>query len=372
GDAGARDLRSGSRSRQAHRQAGGARGDGSAHRHQSRARPGQGEYRCHGAGSRAREREERQVSGRHHDRAPAGVVARRRDRSERGVLFLRHQRSDADHLRHQPRRRRELSRHLPGARRPAERSLRVRRPRRRGGIDAHRRRTRPQDAAEAQSGHLRRARRRPGLGRILPRDRPRLCLVLAVPCAHRPPRGRPGRARQDGGGRGVTTRPRAAGSDMSEDASGAEAAAPAVSQAQLQKAEAYVEAEEGVVNRLFGWAGRLVTSVAGAMCLLHLYAAVAGAWPFTDFPIIATQPLRYAHVAFVLMLSFLLFPLSARFRDRIRWWDIAAGVMGAAILVYAIEGGEEFTDRATMPTHLDVVLGVVFIILLLEATRRTT
>ena len=126
---------------------------------------------------------------------------------------------------------------------------------------------------------------------------------------------------------------------MSEDASGAEPAAPAVSQAQLQKAEAYVEAEEGVVNRLFGWAGSLVTSIAVAMSLFHLYAAVAGAWPFTDFPIIATQPLRYAHVAFVLMLSFLLFPLSARFRDRIRWWDIAAGIMGAAILIYAIEGG---------------------------------
>src|SRR5215467_1410556 len=86
-------------------------------------------------------------------------------------------------------------------------------------------------------------------------------------------------------------------------------------------------------------------------------------------PIITTQPLRYAHVAFVLMLSFLLFPMSARFRDRTRWWDIAAGVMGAAILVYVVEGGEEFTDRATMPTHLDVVLGVIFIILLLEATR---
>ena len=72
------------------------------------------------------------------------------------------------------------------------------------------------------------------------------------------------------------------------------------------------------------------------------------------------------------MLSFLLVPLSARFRNRIRWWDIAAGVLAAAILVYAIEGGEEFTDRATMPTQLDVVLGVVFIVLLLEATRRTT
>src|SRR5213078_2665102 len=141
---------------------------------------------------------------------------------------------------------------------------------------------------------------------------------------------------------------------------------------QLQKAEAYVEAEEGVVNRLVGWAGRLVTSIAVAMSLFHLYAAIAGAWPFTDFPIITTQPLRYAHVAFVLMLSFLLFPLAARFRDRIRLWDVAAGIAAAAILVYAIEGGEEFTDRATMPTQLDVVLGVIFIVLLLEATRRTT
>jgi TRAP-type uncharacterized transport system fused permease subunit len=77
-------------------------------------------------------------------------------------------------------------------------------------------------------------------------------------------------------------------------------------------------------------------------------------------------------VAFVLILSFLLFPVSARFRDHIRWFDVVAGFVSAAILIYAIEGGEEFTDRATSPTQLDVVLGVTFMILLLEATRRTT
>src|SRR3954449_5747817 len=159
---------------------------------------------------------------------------------------------------------------------------------------------------------------------------------------------------------------------MSEDVTRAVGAAAAVSEDRLRKAEAYVEAEDGVVNRLVGWAGTLVTSIAVTMSLFHLYAAIAGAWPFTDFPIITTQPLRYAHVAFVLMLCFLLFPMAARFRNHIRWWDVAAGIAGAAILIYAIEGGEEFTDRATMPTPLDVVLGVVFIILLLEATRRTT
>jgi TRAP transporter 4TM/12TM fusion protein len=140
----------------------------------------------------------------------------------------------------------------------------------------------------------------------------------------------------------------------------------------FKKAEVYIEAEEGALNRLSGFAGTAVMSVAVAMSLFHLYAAVAGAWPFRDFPIIPTQPLRYAHVAFVLILSFLLFPMLRRFRDRIRWWDILFGVAGAAILLYAIEGGEDFTDRATLPNRLDIILGLIFIVLLLEATRRTT
>ena len=110
------------------------------------------------------------------------------------------------------------------------------------------------------------------------------------------------------------------------------------------------------------------------MSLFHLYAAIAGAWPFGWAPIIPTQPLRYAHVAFVLVLSFLLFPMAMRFRNRIRWWDVVLGLAGAAILVYAIQGGDDFTDRAMLadadPRRLG--LGGIFIVLLLEATRRTT
>jgi TRAP transporter 4TM/12TM fusion protein len=138
---------------------------------------------------------------------------------------------------------------------------------------------------------------------------------------------------------------------------------PAVSEEKLRKAEAYVEAEEGVVNRLSGWSGTLVTSIAVAMTLFHLYAA---------YDIVPTQPLRYTHVAFVMVLCFLSFPLAERFRNRIRWWDAAAAVTSVAILAYAIWGGEDFTDRATSPTQLDVTLGVIFIVLLLEATRRTS
>src|SRR5882724_2255367 len=137
----------------------------------------------------------------------------------------------------------------------------------------------------------------------------------------------------------------------------------AISDEALRKAEEFVEAEEGAANRLVGWAGIIVTVIAVAMTLFHLYAA---------YDIVPTQPLRYTHVAFVLVLAFLLFPIAARFRNRVQLWDVVAAAAAVAILVYAIWGGEDFTDRATTPTQLDVALGVIFIVLLLEATRRTS
>ena len=86
-----------------------------------------------------------------------------------------------------------------------------------------------------------------------------------------------------------------------------------VSNEALLKAEAYIEADEGATNRLMGWAGRISTAIAVVMSLFHLYAAYA---------IVPTQELRYTHVAFTLVLSFLLFPLATRFRNRVRWWDV--------------------------------------------------
>src|SRR6266481_4675834 len=132
--------------------------------------------------------------------------------------------------------------------------------------------------------------------------------------------------------------------------SGQSADVGAVSEAQLRKAEEFIAAEEGVVNRLSGWAGTIVTSIAIAMTLFHLYAA---------YDIVPTQPLRYTHVAFVMVLCFLLFPLMQRFRNRIRWWDIIAAVISVGILGYALWAGDDFTDRAAVPERLDVILGVI-------------
>src|SRR5690348_17196581 len=135
-----------------------------------------------------------------------------------------------------------------------------------------------------------------------------------------------------------------------------------ISEEQLRKAEEYVQQEEGAANRLSGWVGIVVTGIAVAMTLFHLYAA---------YDIVPTIPLRYTHVAFVLLLSFLLFPLSARFRNRIQWFDVVPALAGIAIIIYALSGGDDFLDRAAVPDRWDVILGGIFIVLALEAARPT-
>jgi TRAP transporter 4TM/12TM fusion protein len=136
-----------------------------------------------------------------------------------------------------------------------------------------------------------------------------------------------------------------------------------ISDEQLRKAEEYVQQEEGAANRLAGWVGVVVTGIAVAMTLFHLYAA---------YDIVPTQELRYIHVAFVLLLSFLLFPLAARFRNHVQWFDVIPALAGIAIIIYALAGGDDFLDRAAVPDRWDVILGSIFIVLVLEAARRTT
>ena len=136
-----------------------------------------------------------------------------------------------------------------------------------------------------------------------------------------------------------------------------------ISDEQLKKAEKYIEAEEGASNRLSGGMGIFITVIAVIMSLFHLYAA---------YSIVPTQTLRPVHVGFMLFLSFLLFPVAKRFRHRAYWWDWAAALVSVGIIAYLLAGGDDFTDRATTPNRWDLILGVALIVLVLEATRRTS
>src|SRR5436190_12860710 len=150
---------------------------------------------------------------------------------------------------------------------------------------------------------------------------------------------------------------------MSDDVTRLHQPAAEVSQEALARAEEMIEREEGVQNKLKGWLAAFVTLVAIVMSVFHLYTAYA---------IVRPEHLRAIHVAFVLFLSFMVFPVAKRYRHRIMWWDWALGAAGIATTVYLIAGGDDFFDRSILPNDWDIFFGVVLVLLILEAMRRTT
>jgi TRAP transporter 4TM/12TM fusion protein len=150
---------------------------------------------------------------------------------------------------------------------------------------------------------------------------------------------------------------------MSEEVARLHQPAKEVSEEALARAELMIEREEGVQNRLSGWLAAFVTSVAVAMSLVHLYAA---------YYIVRPEHLRAMHVALVLFLTFLIFPLARRFRHRVMWWDWLLALAAVATAAYLIAGGDEFFDRSIVPNDWDIAFGVALSLLILEAMRRTT
>jgi TRAP transporter 4TM/12TM fusion protein len=129
-----------------------------------------------------------------------------------------------------------------------------------------------------------------------------------------------------------------------------------------QRVESLIKEEEGDANQYKGTLGVLLTVTAVLMSLFHLYAA---------YSIVPAQILRTAHVTMVLVFIFLTFPIAARFKNRLMVWDIVFALLAIATLVYALMGGDNFTDRNTYPFTTDIVFGGILILLILESLRRT-
>src|SRR6187397_2138735 len=138
---------------------------------------------------------------------------------------------------------------------------------------------------------------------------------------------------------------------------------PVVSAEAIKKAEQYIEEEEGAINKLPGALGVMTTALAVIMSIFHLYAA---------YGIMPTHVLRGIHVAFILFLGFLLFPVTKQFRHRIMWWDWVAAFVSLVIVCNMLFGGDAFLERAIDPNMWDKILGSALILLVLEAARRTS
>jgi TRAP transporter 4TM/12TM fusion protein len=130
-----------------------------------------------------------------------------------------------------------------------------------------------------------------------------------------------------------------------------------------QKIEQLIEEEEGISRKVKGFWQVFITALAGAMSLFAIYSTV--------FPV-TTQILRGVHVAFMLVLSFLYFPISRKYKNKVSLIDVFLSLAALAPILYMLADFEEFIYRAVTPELWDMILGVAFLALIMEATRRTS
>ena len=121
---------------------------------------------------------------------------------------------------------------------------------------------------------------------------------------------------------------------------------------------------EGKKRRLSGWQLWLVSGIALAASVFHLYTAAFG--------LLSAMYQRSIHWMLMGVLIFLLYPgTKNRSRLRIDWWDfILAGLMIAGCM-NIILNWEAISMREGNPITSDIVLGVMMIVLVIESARRS-
>ena len=132
---------------------------------------------------------------------------------------------------------------------------------------------------------------------------------------------------------------------------------------QKKKIEKLIEEEEGSARKVQGFWDKIITVLAVAMSAFAIYSTII---PVT------TQILRGIHVAFLMALTFLCYPIAKKFKGKINFIDIILLVLSIATIGYMLWDFEGFIYRAVTPEKFDMIFGCIFLLLILEATRRSS
>jgi TRAP-type uncharacterized transport system fused permease subunit len=138
----------------------------------------------------------------------------------------------------------------------------------------------------------------------------------------------------------------------------------AIDSSSIDAAKEIAQQEEGPRRRLEGSTGWLAAGLAVAMSVLFIY------WAWAT---VTAQMLRLVFLLFSLVLSFLLYPAKRKGRlAGVPWSDWLLIGLSLIAIGYPMWDFEEFIYRAALPNLMDQILGTLTILLVLEATRRTT
>ncbi len=117
-------------------------------------------------------------------------------------------------------------------------------------------------------------------------------------------------------------------------------------------------------RNLTGFLGKVIAALAIAFSIFQIYTAIFG--------VLDAMIQRTIHLSFAFALIYLLYPSSKKWRrDRINPIDAVLAVFGAAAPLYITTlWTKVLSQRAGSGTDLDIVIGFIGILLVLEAARR--
>ncbi len=112
-----------------------------------------------------------------------------------------------------------------------------------------------------------------------------------------------------------------------------------------------------------GYMARVVAAIAIAFSCFQVYTALFGVFD--------AMIQRSIHLSFGMALIYLLYPTSKKWpRDKLHPLDLVLAVVGAAVPTYIIINYSQLVLRAGTATTADMIVGVLGILLVLEAARR--
>ena len=121
--------------------------------------------------------------------------------------------------------------------------------------------------------------------------------------------------------------------------------------------------KESAYRKLEGPWKKITTAILLCFTLFQLYTSILGTFP--------AQLQRMIHLGFVITLAFLLYPATAKgSRKKIAILDYIFSGMFFCIIAYYLVNYNAIINRSGSYNQLDVIVGIVGIILVLEACRR--
>lgn len=123
---------------------------------------------------------------------------------------------------------------------------------------------------------------------------------------------------------------------------------------------------ESRIRRPFGFIAIIISIIAISFSVFQFYTG--------GFGLLLALVQRAVHLAFALCLIFLIYPVSKgqfeRNKIRIPFYDLILAGLGAIVCLYLVVFYRDMVVRSGLPTTLDLIMGGLAILLVLEGTRR--